>query len=778
MAATAGQGAFEDISRLEPRRSPRRRWFRPWRLVGLTVTAALVGGAAFVLWVIWDLPRLDLSKPPTDRAAIVLEAADGSPIAKSGGHYSGPAVRDELPGHLVEAVLAIEDRRFYEHQGLDPFSIMRAAWRNYSAGDIVQGGSTIPQQLAKILFLDPEKTYRRKLQEAVIATWLDTRLSKDEILVKYLDSVYFGAGATGIDAAAEVYFDREVADLDLAQSAMLAGLIRAPSRLNPIANPDAAQERTTLVLEAMVEAGFIAREKAIEVALDPARPVRTAAFRPTGSWFGDWAHGEAVAALGQLGGAARIRTTLDPELQALGERVVRSALDREGARQDVGQAALVAMAHDGAVLAMVGGRSYEASQFNRAVDARRQAGSAFKVFVYMAALKAGMDPESVIVDEPIDIGGWRPENYSGRYFGEVTLQQALARSLNAATVGLAADLGIEAVIAAAHELGIDAELQPTMTLALGTAGIGLLDLTGAYASIAAGRAPIEPWGIAGVSAEAGGEPVMFEREQRNAHRLEHGETMISMLETVVREGTGKRAAIEDAFVAGKTGTSQEHRDGWFVGFTDKLVVGVWVGNDDNSPTKEVTGGGLPAQIWREFVTRATGAEPAEDAPADDEVEDGPPVADDGGEAERDFAGDEASPPAEADVAAEETAAPPEEEIAVEEDAPPPEEEVAVEEQAAPTEEELAAEESAPPPEVVEEPVAIVEEPTQEAPPEPKPAVAGSTGQPEPLALIPPSNTAEDLARNRAIAEELTRRRRGGAGIDNGPQILLGGRGLQ
>jgi membrane peptidoglycan carboxypeptidase len=402
--------------------------------------------------------------------------------------------RAELPDHLVQALLAIEDRRFYDHMGLDALGIVRAAWRNFMAGGIVQGGSTLTQQLAKVLFLSPEQTLHRKLQEAAIATWIDTRYTKDEILTKYLDSVYFGAGATGITAAAKVYFDKPVAELNLAESAMLAGLVRAPSRLNPRSNLKAARERATLVLHAMVESDSISLDQALEAALNSAAPVRGLAVAQTGSWFGDWAYNEVKYAMGPLAGAARVRTTLQPKIQALAERVVAESLARGGAEGKIGQAALVALDLNGAVLAMVGGRSYAESQFNRATDAQRQPGSAFKTFVYMAALRAGWSPEDVIVDEPINIDGWKPKNYSGRYAGKVSLEQAFARSLNASTVKLAQEVGLDQVIATAHDLGIDATLEPNLTLSLGTAEVTLLDLTGAYASIAAGRAPVQPVG--------------------------------------------------------------------------------------------------------------------------------------------------------------------------------------------------------------------------------------------------------------------------------------------
>ena len=613
MTATAEPSAIQDGDRTAVASyadaRPRRR--RPWlKWLAALLLVLILGVISAAVWVAWGLPRIDLTKPPGGRPLIVLEAADGTPISQSGGSYAGPVTREELPEHLVEAVLAIEDRRFYDHIGVDAFGIFRAALRNASAGGIVQGGSTITQQLAKVLFLTPEQTMRRKLQEAAIATWMDTRLTKDEILVKYLDSVYFGAGATGISAAAKTYFNKAVRDLNIAESAMLAGLIRAPSRLNPFANLEDSRERAAVVLQSMVDAGFITREEAIPAALNPAAPVHSATVTQTGSWFGDWISANATSAMGPLAGSARIRTTLQPTMQATAERVVRDALTRAGAEQGASEAALVAMTLDGAVVAMVGGRSYQDSQFNRAVDAMRQPGSAFKTFVYLAALRAGRTPEDTIVDEAIEIDGWKPQNFDGKFNGRVTMQQAFARSLNAATVRLAQDVGLENVINTARELGIDADLPANPSISLGTAETSLLDLTGAYASIAAGRAPVQPWGIAGVSENAEAQPALFNRSFDQAQPLQQRDAIVQLLASVVSEGTGRKAAVEGLTAAGKTGTSQESRDGWFIGFSDNLVTGVWVGNDDNSPMKDVTGGGLPTEIWRDFNLAATGRDPA------------------------------------------------------------------------------------------------------------------------------------------------------------------------
>jgi len=836
MAATASPSRYVDefgvqrpLEALAPR--PRRRWFRPAWLLGLPLLLILVTAAGGAFWVAWGLPDLDLDRPVAGQHTIILEAADGTPIAQNRGAWAGPVNLAEVPDHMIKAVLAIEDRRFYDHVGLDPLGIVRAAWRNLRSGGVVEGGSTITQQLAKVLFLTPEQTFRRKLQEAAIATWMEMRLSKDEILAKYLESVYFGAGATGLPAAAKVYFNKPVSELTLAESAMLAGLVRAPSRLNPRSSFKAARERATLVLNAMVETGQIPREEALAAALDPARPVHSTAVEQTGSYFSDWIYTDAVHAMGPLVGSARIRTTLDPKLQKLAEASVARILARpeeSGGKGPISQAALVAMRLDGSVVAMVGGRNYAESQFNRAVTAERQPGSAFKTFVYLAALRAGWEPDDTIKDAPIEIDGWKPKNYGNRFYGEVTLEQAFARSPNASTVRLAQDVGIENVIATARELGIDADMPSNMTLALGTAETSLLDLTGAYASIAAGRAPLEPWGIAGVSETPDSEPRFFERSGAGTGAVEHRDDMVRLLTAVVEDGTGKRAAL-DGFAAGKTGTSQNNRDAWFVGVTEELVVGVWVGNDDNTPMNDVTGGTIPAAIWREFTAQATGLEPAGAVPNEEPVPEGPPVADEGGEPATDIAAvnaapdaeleeeqGSAEPPAEDDLAAE----PPPEGVAAE---PPPEAEP-VPAEAAPA--------PAPPARVARprpEPRSAVAAPPEPKPPaaepraapkprvavqraEPKPRVAEQRTKPKPPATKPRAEPkpqvarrterareaaperptrqgpiARRLAERRQFAEEYAARRRAEAERkagarserrrEGGPSILLGGRGI-
>lgn len=611
--------------RSEPRQPPRRRGNVLWRAVKGVAAAALLACLALAVllaWALSDVPWRQIADGSLE-PVIVLETANGEPLVSRGALQEPHAELADFPQHLLDAVIAAEDRRFREHFGIDPAAIARASIRNLSAGRIVQGGSTITQQLIKILYLESDRTFKRKLQEAVIALWLERELGKDEILARYLNNVYLGAGATGMPAAARVYFDKSVGELDVGESALLAGLIRAPSVLNPLQNPDGARERMVQVLDLMVAGGKLEKQEAAVAKAEFARLNPTSPAQRSGSWFADWAMQEAREIAGPYRGTIRVKTSLEPGLQAVAETVVREALEREGTASGASQAALVAMRPDGAVVAMVGGRDYDESEFNRAVTALRQPGSAFKTFTYYAALKAGVSPGDRIVDEPVRIGAWSPDNYGGEYLGEVSVAEAFARSLNAATVSLAMQVGLDEVVAAARELGIDAELAETPSLALGAYGVSLLDLTGAYASIAAGVAPVEPWGIA--SFHADGQPQAFSVGAPDAPDTElgpHRQALVQLLHLVVEEGTGRAAAL-DGFAAGKTGTSQNSRDAWFIGFNEDLVVGVWVGNDDETPMKEVTGGTLPASIWRAFMVAAADAMP--NSPPDET--DGKPAVD-------------------------------------------------------------------------------------------------------------------------------------------------------
>ena len=415
------------------RRPARRRWLARlarWTLVlGIWIGVA-AGGA--VAWYAWDLPDLSRLETPTRRPAVLLRTADGAMLARYGQLYGGAVRFDELPGYFVEAVSSIEDRRFFEHPGIDVWGILRAAVANIRAGKIRQGGSTLTQQLAKNLFLTPERTVRRKIQEAIVALWLEARFSKRQIFEIYINRVYFGSGAYGVAAAARRYFGGTVGDLSLFEAAVLAGLLKAPSRYSPVRDADAAKERGLRVLRAMVDAG-----KLTEAEARAARrtPLRLRAETGTGArYFADWALERAVGYVGRTSQDVEIRTTMNARLQRIAERHARTLLAKEEETRRVSQVALVAMSLDGAVRAMVGGRVYSASQFNRATQARRQPGSAFKLFVYLSGLEAGLAPDSVFVDKPVRVAGWRPRNYDGRHRGAMPLARAFARSINTVAV--------------------------------------------------------------------------------------------------------------------------------------------------------------------------------------------------------------------------------------------------------------------------------------------------------------------------------------------------------
>jgi penicillin-binding protein 1A len=571
--------------------------------LGLGMVCALVLSGA-ILWAFHDFP-VEPRRSDADTPGLLLEAANGEPLGRIGPIKIADAARQDLPQSLVQAVLSMEDRHFYSHFGIDLQGIFRAMRRNTAAGEVVEGGSTITQQLAKVQFVGNERTFARKLREAVTATWLELRLGKDEILTRYLNSVYLGAGAYGMPAAARLYFGKSVKELTLPEAAMLAGLIRAPSLYNPLRNPEKARQRATIVLDAMVNSGAIDAQVAADAKVKPAEVRFARDTSRAGSWFADWIKKELADVTGSLNRSIRVRTTLVPGLQKLGEEVVQEILAREGERSGATQAALVAMRPDGTVVAMVGGRDYRESQFNRAIEANRQPGSTFKLFVYLAALRKGFSPQDIIDAGPVEIDGWQPENFDGRIYGRMTLADAFAHSVNTAAVILATEVGLDEVIAAARDLGIEAPLPKVPSLALGTAEVSLLEMTGAFASVRAGMR-VKPSGVVAIGADdqsplrAWGPPI-GSAQPLGAYR----EQMIDMLRLVVERGTG-RAARLGGFAAGKTGTSQNHRDAWFIGFNESLVVGVWVGNDDGTPMQRVVGGTLPATIWHDFVSRATG----------------------------------------------------------------------------------------------------------------------------------------------------------------------------
>ena len=564
------------------------------RTVKRIALGVLIVLGLIIVWLIVTAP-MSRSLGPVAAPSLTILSAEGEPIARRGAVIGDPVSIDELPAHVAQAFLAIEDRRFYRHIGIDPYGIGRAMWSNLRAGRVRQGGSTISQQLAKTSFLSPERTAARKIQEAFIALWLEVWLSKDDILSRYLSNVYFGDNVYGLRAAARRYFDSEPEELTVAQAAMLAGIVNAPSRLAPTRNLEGAQERSRLVMRAMADAGYIDAEEYEE--LRPAR-LRVAPRDdvPTGTYFADWVVPEANALAEEDYGQREVQTTLEGDLQRNAVRAIRQA------RLGGAQAALVAMRLDGRVVAMVGGKDYSRSAFNRATQARRQPGSAFKLFVYLAAFRAGFTPTTPVNDVPIRLRNWQPRNYGDSYRGRITLREAVAFSSNSVAVQVQERVGRDNVIRAARDLGITTPLRPDASLALGTNTMSLLELTGAYAAVAAGRYPIRPRGLPDAANGWLGRwwPTADELSRDRAFPM-----LRDVLYAVAQRGTGRAAALSIP-TFGKTGTTSDYRDAWFIGFAGDLVVGVWIGNDDNSPLPGTTGGGVPAQIWRNFMTDALG----------------------------------------------------------------------------------------------------------------------------------------------------------------------------
>jgi penicillin-binding protein 1A len=537
---------------------------------------------------------------PAIKRPLVLISADGQPLAVRGDCVAGPVTLNELPRHFIDALLATEDRRFYSHIGIDPRGILRAARRNYKAGAIREGGSTITQQLVKISYLTSATTFSRKAEEALLAMRLELRLSKDQILERYLSSVYFGDGCYGMRAAAQRFFGKPVDELNIPESALMVALLRSPSRF--IKNPDEARLAAGRVVQAMVLSGRL--DKAQAAGLQPARIVAAPQPDEPGADYADWLADTLQKEISDPHSQqpAQVHTTFEPALQRIAEKAIRSVLKREGRDSRVSQAAVVVMRTDGRVVAMAGGADHRgAGQFNRAVQARRQPGSAFKMFVYLAALRAGAQPDMVFADEPVTIDGWEPQNHGGSYRGNVTLTEAFSSSINTVAVKVSEAAGRGNVIATARDLGITTPMAPNPSLPLGTSEVSLLELTSAYAAIAAGAYPVKPWGVAGVGAKPadGGTPP----PGAGLWKLAEAESMRELLSAVVNDGTGRTAQLQIP-AYGKTGTSQSHRDAWFIGFAGNLVVGVWAGNDDGSPMDGVTGGSIPAQIWRRFMREA------------------------------------------------------------------------------------------------------------------------------------------------------------------------------
>src|SRR3954468_14235751 len=582
------------------RRAKSRGRFRFGRLVywgavlGLWAAIAIVG---VVIWVGAHLPAIQSLEIPKRPPTIQIVGVDGSLLASRGEMPGANVALKDLPPYLPKAFIAIEDRRFYSHYGVDPIGIARAVVANILHRGVSQGGSTLTQQLAKNLFLTQERTLSRKVQELALALWLERKFSKTQILDLYLNRVYFGAGAYGIEAAAQRSHSKRATKLTVAEAATLAGLVRSPSRLAPSRNPDGAEKRAQIVLAAMVDMKFITDDMAKVALMEPAQAIKAPGAGSVG-YVADWVMDVLDDLIGRVEQDIVVETSVDPTLQAAAETALVEELTKNGAKSGVGQGAVVALSPDGALRALVGGRNYAESQFNRAVAAKRQPGSAFKPFVYLTAVERGLTPETVREDKPIAVRGWKPENYSREYFGPVSLTKALALSLNTVSVRLTMEFGPTAVMRTAHRLGISSKLEPNASLALGTSEVSVLELVGAYAAFANGGLAVSPHVVERVRTANG--KLLYERKDDNLGRIieeRYAGMMNAMMQETLIAGTARKAELPGWPAAGKTGTSQDFRDAWFIGYTGHLVTGVWLGNDDSSPTKKTTGGGIPVEIW-------------------------------------------------------------------------------------------------------------------------------------------------------------------------------------
>ena len=571
----------------------------------------VIAGIGVLVWIGAHLPPIQSLEIPKRPPSVLIIGDNGATLATRGDMGGAAVPIGELPDYVPNAFIAIEDRRFYSHRGIDPLGIARALVADVFRRGAAQGGSTITQQLAKYLFLTQERTVNRKLQEIVLALWLEHKFGKTQILELYLNRVYFGAGAYGIEGAAQRYFGKSARHLTLPEAAMLAGLVQAPSRLAPSHNLEGAQRRAALVIADMTELKMIAPSAAKLALAHPARAIKPPAAGSV-NYVADWVMDAVNDLIGKFDQDITVETTIDPALQNAAEHALVDTLNQRGDKLNIDEGALVAMTPDGVVRALVGGRDYGQSQFNRAVDAKRQPGSSFKPFVYLTALEHGLTPETVREDAPIAVKGWRPENFERQYLGPVTLRQALADSLNTVSVRLTLEFGPAAVVRTAYRLGIASILEPNASIALGTSEVSPLELVTAYATFANGGLAVSPHVIERIRGADG--KTLYDRSQQPLGRIVDARyvgMMNSMLHETLVSGTARAANFPGWQAAGKTGTSQDFRDAWFIGYTSHLVAGIWLGNDDNTPTKHAVGGGVPVEIWSRFMRAAhAGVAPA------------------------------------------------------------------------------------------------------------------------------------------------------------------------
>jgi penicillin-binding protein 1A len=571
------------------------------------VAAALWGlifAGVIIAWHALSLPdTASLENASQRKAGIHILARDGTLLARYGSVYGEPVSLKSLPPYFSRAILATEDRRFYDHLGVDVIGILRALVKNVFAGRIRQGGSTITQQLAKNLFLTQERTISRKIRETLLAFWLEHKFTKDQILTIYLNRVYLGAGVYGVDAAARAYFDKPARKLTVYQSAVIAGLLKAPTRYNPAVHPKRAAKRANQVLLNMVGAGWISENVARKQFQKSVRTATRKRTRLNVRYFTDWIMGRISGLVGYITSDLIIRTTLDTTMQKHAERTIETSLRRAKTR-NVSEAAFLSMTPNGAIQAMSGGADYGHSQFNRATQAQRQPGSAFKLFVYLAGVENGMRPKDRVHDSPVKVQGWTPRNYSRKHRGAITLREGAARSSNAVAVAVAEKVGRTKVLQAARRLGVTSKLGQDPSLALGAYEMSLIELVAAYAVIANGGHGVWPHGI--LEIRDSDDKILYRHANERSPRLvtsRHVAEMNDLLHAVVAWGTGRSARFSRP-MAGKTGTSQGNRDAWFIGYTRDLVGGVWMGNDNATPMKGVTGGSLPAIIWKKIMKEA------------------------------------------------------------------------------------------------------------------------------------------------------------------------------
>ncbi len=591
------------------------QWSVLWRTIvvmGLIGMTLLLGIA---LYFSRDLQNSDNLGSVSLHPSIRLLSVSGQVIANFGDVYGDYIAYKDIPLSMIQAVIATEDRHFFDHFGIDITGILRAMVINISAGKVVQGGSTITQQLAKNIFLTPERSYKRKFQELILAFWLERKFTKEEILEMYLNRVYLGAGNYGIDAAARSYFSKKATKLNIQEAAILAGLLKAPSRFSPANDPERAAGRGRQILQLMHEAGFISANMVTDIGAKIEKKPRGGARN--NYYFADWIAEQLPDLIGSPAEDITVVVTLDPTLQKLAEDSVNNVLADRGKVMKVSQGALVSLAQDGKILAMVGGRSYGESQFNRVTQAQRQPGSAFKMFVYLAAFMNGFSPNDVMEDKPVQFGTWKPENYDGEYTGPIMLRDAMAKSINSIAAQVADAVGIQKIVDLAHAMGIQSNLEPVLSLSLGTSEVNLLELTGAYAVLSNNGVTVVPYGIVEIRTSKG--EILYTHEEPYKEQIVDSDAIAKInvgLMQVLETGTGRKGKLKDRDVAAKSGTSQDFRDAWFIGFTPQITTGVWMGNDNNAATDGVTGGGLPAMAFHNYMEGAHDGLPVIALPVD------------------------------------------------------------------------------------------------------------------------------------------------------------------